>query len=339
MRILVTGGAGFIGSHIVDAYRAAGHDVAVVDSLWSRGGGRRAHLPPDVRFYNVDVTSAALADVFRRERPHVVNHQAAQHSVKISTESPEYDARVNVLGLLNLLDLARQHHVRKVIFASSGATYGTPAHVPMDEQTPQRPESPYGITKMMAEHYLRYYRDAYGLDFTAFRYGNVYGPRQDPSGEAGVIAIFAQRILTGQPVEIHWDGEQAKDYVFVKDVARASVLALRHGSGRVYCLGTGVGTSVNELHRRLTTLIGRESEVIHKPKRAGDVHLACFNCARAHDELRWTPEYDLRAGLPATVDYFRSQLEAEAMIEDLARQPAPATSMSLAEGALGAAGA
>jgi UDP-glucose 4-epimerase len=308
MRILVTGGAGFIGSHIVDAYRADGHDVAVVDSLWARGGGRRSHVPPGVRLYEVDVTDPAAAAVFERERPDVVNHQAAQHSVKISTEDPALDAQVNVLGLLNVLENCRLHGVRKVIFASSGATYGTSGYMPMDERTPQTPESPYGITKMTAEHYLRYYKAAYGLDYTAFRYGNVYGPRQDPSGEAGVIAIFAHRLLTGQPVHIYWDGEQAKDYVYVGDVARASVLALRRGAGGVYCLGTGVGTSVNELHRRLVRLIGSETPVVRAPKRPGDVHLAYFNCARARDELDWSPQVNLEDGLAATVAYVRQQL-------------------------------
>jgi UDP-glucose 4-epimerase len=307
MRILVTGGAGFIGSHIVEAYLARGHDVAVVDNLWLQGGGRLTNLPRGVRFYPVDVTDTALADVFAQEQPELVNHQAAQHSVKISTDHPVLDARVNVLGLLNVLENCRQHGVRKVIFASSGATYGIPTQVPMDEQTPQRPESPYGITKMAAEHYLRYYHDACGLQYTAFRYGNVYGPRQDPNGEAGVIAIFAHRLRSGEPVRIDWDGEQAKDYVFVGDVALASVLALDHGDGQVYCLGTGVATSVNELHRRLTQLIGRATPVTHAPKRPGDVHLAYFDCARAQDELGWTPQVPLADGLHQTVEFLRQQ--------------------------------
>ncbi|HEX6122178.1 MAG TPA: GDP-mannose 4,6-dehydratase [Ktedonobacterales bacterium] len=311
MRILVTGGAGFIGSHIVEAYLAAGHEVAVVDNLWLHGGGRLEHLPAGVRYYPADITSAqAIAEVFARERPEVVNHQAAQHSVKISTDSPAYDAQVNVLGLLNILEQCRQTGVRKVIFASSGATYGTPAAIPMDEETPQLPESPYGITKMAAEHYLRYYRAAYDLDYTAFRYGNVYGPRQDPNGEAGVIAIFANRLLAGQPVRIDWDGEQAKDYVFVADIAQASVLALQAGGGRVYCLGTGAPTSVNELHRRLVVLAGRETEVIHAPKRPGDVHLACFDCARARAELGWAPATSLDEGLRQTVRFFAERLVA-----------------------------
>lgn len=315
MRILVTGGAGFIGSHIVDAYLAAGHDVAVVDNLWLHGGGKLANVRASVRFYSMSVTDPALAEVFDREHPDVVNHQAAQHSVKISTDDPAYDARVNVLGLLNVLENCRTHHVRKVLFASSGATYGTPRVVPMNEDTVQRPESPYGVTKMAAEHYLRYYRDAYGLQFTAFRYGNVYGPRQDPFGEAGVIAILTQRLLNGDPVRIDWDGEQAKDYVYVGDVARASVLALSRGDGGIYCLGTGRGTSVNELHRQLVRLVGRETPVVHAPKRPGDVHLAYFDCTRAREDLDWVPETPLAEGMRMTVAYFRErQMETTAQL-------------------------
>lgn len=325
MRVLVTGGAGFIGSHIVDAYLAAGHDVAVVDNLWARGGGRRVHVSPGARFYHVDITDPALGTVFERERPEVVNHQAAQHSVKISTENPAFDANVNVLGLLNVLESCRTYGVRKVVFASSGATYGTPAYVPMDEQTPQVPESPYGITKMIAEHYLRYYSAAYGLEYTAFRYGNVYGPRQDPSGEAGVVAIFMHRLVAGEPVYIDWDGEQAKDYVYVADIARASLLALSRGSGGVYCLGTGISTSVNELHRRLVQLVGRETPTVYMPKRPGDVRIACFDCLRARTELGWTAAVDLDAGLAATLAFLREQQPNGARELSPSRRPIPDT--------------
>lgn len=306
MRILVTGGAGFIGSHIVEAYLAAGHEVAVVDKLWLHGGGKLANVPAGVRFYPMDITDSALGEVFDRERPEVVNHHAAQHSVKISTDDPAYDARVNVLGLLNVLEQSRRTGVRKVLFASSGATYGTPVTVPMDEDTPQRPESPYGITKLVAEHYLRYYAEAYGLTYTAFRYGNVYGPRQDPHGEAGVIAIFAHQLLAGEPVRIDWDGEQAKDYVYAGDVARANLAALERGDNRIYCIATGEPTSVNELHRRLVAIVGRETPITRAPKRPGDVHLAAFDCRRARDELGWSPATPLNDGLAATVAYFRA---------------------------------
>jgi len=318
MRILVTGGAGFIGSHIVEAYVSQGHDVAVVDNLWRHGGGRLDHLPAGVRHYPVDVSDAqALVQVFAEERPEVVSHQAAQHSVKISTDDPIYDAKINVLGLLNVLEQCRRVGTRKVIFASSGATYGSPEQMPITEQTPQLPESPYGITKMAAEHYLRYYHAAYGLDYTAFRYGNVYGPRQDPSGEAGVIAIFTQRLLTDQPVRIDWDGEQAKDYVYAGDVAHAGVLALNAGAARVYCLGTGTPTSVNELHRRLVAIIGRSTPVIPAPKRPGDVHLASLDSTRAMTELGWAPRTPLEQGLRRTVEYFQSKLAREVTVPSL----------------------
>src|SRR5256885_5088566 len=215
MKILVTGGAGFIGSHIVDQCIAAGHQVTVVDNLWEEGGGKNTNLNPQARFFRVDITNEdSLNKIFDSVQPEVVCHQAAQHSVAVSTKNPKLDARVNVLGLLNILTNCSRLGVRKIIFASSGATYGTPARLPLDEEVEQRPESPYGITKMVAEHYLRYWKEAYGLAYTALRYGNVYGPRQDPNGEAGVIAIFAKRFLNHEAIRIDWDGEQQKDYVF-----------------------------------------------------------------------------------------------------------------------------
>ena len=314
MRILVTGGAGFIGSHVVDTYLAAGHQVAVVDSLWARGGGKRTNIPPSVPLYDVDVASPALATVFERERPDVVNHHAAQPSVSISVEHPDMDARVNILGLLNILEQCRLHSVRKVLFASSGATYGTPTHLPIHEQTPQLPESPYGITKLAAEHYLRYYSTSFGLAYTAFRYSNVYGPRQDPNGEAGVIAIFTHRILMGLPVRIDADGEQTRDFVYVGDVARANVLALERGDNQIYCVGTGLSTSINQLYGILARLVGRDSPVMYAPRRRGDIRAFCYDNSRARRELGWFPEIDLDTGLTAMVAYIRSQIASSAMV-------------------------
>ncbi|MGC8486488.1 MAG: NAD-dependent epimerase/dehydratase family protein, partial [Candidatus Baltobacteraceae bacterium] len=193
MRVLITGGAGFIGSHIADAYIAAGHEVLALDSLWEHGGGRRANLPAKAEFVQMDIRDENVARIFAEFKPEVVSHHAAQHSVAISAREPRYDADVNVMGMLNVLDAAVAVGVKKVIFASSAATYGNPERVPVVESSPQRPVSPYGITKMVTEHYLRFYRAEKGLDFTALRYGNVYGPRQDPNGEAGVIAIFIGR--------------------------------------------------------------------------------------------------------------------------------------------------
>lgn len=307
MKILVTGGAGFIGSHIVDQCVAAGHEVAIIDNLWSEGGGKKANINPQAKFYQADITDeAALTRIFDEVRPEVVSHQAAQHSVAISTKNPQLDARVNVLGLLNVLTNCTRVGVRKIVFASSGATYGTPVRLPIDEETPQHPESPYGITKMVTEYYLRYWQEANGLTYTALRYGNVYGPRQDPNGEAGVIAIFAKRFLTQQPVRIDWDGEQRKDYVYVEDVARANVLALTGGDNNIFCIATGNAVSVNQIYDILAKITNYRPEIIHAPKRPGDIYLAYFDCQKAARILGWKPLVGFDEGVQKTVDYFKT---------------------------------
>lgn len=306
MRILVTGGAGFIGSHIVDQCIALGHEVAVVDSLWAEGGGKEQNINSKARFFHADITDeATLQSIFDEVRPEVVSHQAAQHSVAISTQNPQLDARVNVLGLLNVLTQCTRVGTGKIIFASSGATYGTPARLPVDEEVPQHPESPYGITKMVAEYYLRYWQETHGLSYTALRYGNVYGPRQDPNGEAGVIAIFAKRFLNHESVRIDWDGEQQKDYVFVEDVARANVCAIELGDNDIFCIATGKGTSVNELYNTLATLTDYKPEIARAPKRPGDIYLTYFNCAKAEQVLGWKPQVTLNEGIAKTVEFFR----------------------------------
>jgi UDP-glucose 4-epimerase len=307
MKVLVTGGAGFIGSHVVDVMIEAGHQVSIVDSLWKRGGGKLENLNPEAQFYAVDVRDPGLADVFEAECPEVVCHLAAQHSVSISTEVPAYDADVNILGLINLLQTCVRCGTRKVVFASSAATYGAVEEMPVHETTPQWPESPYGISKLASEHYLRCWQRLHDLDFTALRYGNVYGPRQDPSGEAGVIAIFTSAILHKEPVRIDWDGEQCKDYVYVRDIARANLLALDHGSGEAYCIATGTGTSVNRLYRHLTDIVGHDVAIRHAPKRPGDIRLSYFDCSKAREELGWEAEVDLETGLRRTVQHYRSK--------------------------------
>jgi UDP-glucose 4-epimerase len=256
----------------------------------------------------MDVRDQKIERIFQEFKPDVVNHHAAQHSVAISSRDPRYDADVNVMGLLNILDNCVRSKVQKVIFASSGATFGTPDKLPMDESTPQRPESPYGITKMVSEHYLRFYKAQHGLDFTALRYGNVYGPRQDPNGEAGVISIFIGKFLSGQGVRIDWDGEQTRDYVYVKDVARANTIALERGSGTCYCIGTNKRTSVNEIYRTLCEITGIEPPVTHAPKRAGDARDAQFDYSLAKRELGWEPQVALLDGMRETYEYFKGVL-------------------------------
>lgn len=305
MRIIVTGGAGFIGSHLVDAYLDAGHDVLVIDSLWEHGGGRRVNVRSGVSLVHMDIRDESIGRVFADFKPDVVSHHAAQHSVAISARDPIYDAQVNVVGLLNVLENAARSGARKIIFASSGATFGTPERLPITDETPQRPTSPYGITKMVGEHYLRFYQDSKGLDFTALRYGNVYGPRQDSNGEAGVIAIFAAHFLAREGVRIDWDGEQTRDYVYVADVARANLAALEDGSNSCYVIGTGTRTSVNQIYDALVEVSGFRAPIERAPQRVGDARDAQFDSARARAELGWSPSTPLADGIRATYEYFQ----------------------------------
>ncbi len=305
MRIVVTGGAGFIGSHIVDAYVAEGHEVLVLDSLWEHGGGRRSHVPDRANFVHMDVRDQNVQRIFQEFKPEIVSHHAAQHSVAISSRDPRLDADVNVMGLINVLDASVKVGARKVVFASSGATFGTPDRLPMNESTPQRPSSPYGITKMVTEHYLRFYKAERGLDFTALRYGNVYGPRQDPNGEAGVVSIFIGKFLKSEGIRIDWDGEQTRDYVFVKDVARLNLIALERGSGGCYCIGTNVRTSVKEIYRALVKITGFQAPTTSGPMRPGDARDAQFDPSLAKKELGWTPSTKLLDGMRETYEYFR----------------------------------
>ena len=305
MRIIVTGGAGFIGSHIVDAYIAAGHDVVALDSLWAHGGGRRENVHERASFVHMDIRDEAVKRVFQDFKPDMVSHHAAQHSVAIGSRDPQYDANVNVLGLLNVLETAAKAGTKKVIFASSGATFGTPEKLPMNESTQQHPESPYGITKMVAEHYLRFFKSEHGLEFTALRYGNIFGPRQDPNGEAGVIGIFIQKFLNSEGVRIDWDGEQTRDYVYVGDIAELNLIALERGNGGIYCIGTNRKTSVNQIYKSLVQITGFQAPITQAPKRAGDARDAQFDASLANRELGWSAKTDLIDGMKKTVEHFK----------------------------------
>ena len=305
MRILVTGGAGFIGSHVVDAFLEAGHHVAVVDDLST---GRRANLNPAATFYQLDIRDPALADVFAAERPEIVSHHAAQIDVRRSVAEPVFDADVNVLGSLNLLEQCREHGVRKVLYASSGgAVYGEPDYLPCDEGHPIRPLCPYGASKYVVEQYLYMYRELHGLDYTVLRYGNVYGPRQDPHGEAGGVAIFTAQMLRGETPTINGSGEQERDFVYVGDCARANRLALERGSGRAYNLGSGEGTAINTLFERLKAATGYAGGAVHGPAKSGETFRIFLDATRAREELGWQPTVDLDEGLARTAAYFRRQ--------------------------------
>ena len=310
MRILVTGGAGFIGSHVVDAYVAAGHHVAIVDSLVS---GRRENLNPHAGFYEIDIRDAELLDeVFTRETPDVVNHHAAQIDVGRSVREPLYDADVNILGTLTLLECARAQQARTgapvhIIGISSAAVYGPPEALPVSEQHPLRPLSPYGASKVALELYLNVYRATHGLRTTILRYANVYGPRQDPHGEAGVVAIFVGRMLDGVAPVIHGTGEQTRDFIYVGDCARANLLAAEAedaGPGP-YNVSTGEETTVARLAALVQELSGFKGEIGRGPERLGDIFRNVSDNARARDAFGWGPEVDLREGLARTIAYFQ----------------------------------
>jgi len=302
MKILVTGGAGFIGSHVAEAFLAAGHEVTVLD--WE-ADKKRSNIPPGAKAHNLDIRSPEVARVFESGGFDVVSHHAAQVSVSYSVREAAEDASINLLGVLNLLELTVKHGVKKFLHASSGGTvYGPTDRLPAAEDLPFDATSPYGVSKVATELYLRVYAMQRGLKFTALRYSNVYGPRQDAHGEAGVVAIFTEKMLTGGKPVIYGDGEYVRDYVYVGDVARASVLALDKGEGEGINIGTGVRTSTNALFRRLAALTGFRGQEEHVPDRPGDLRESYLAIAKAKRVLGWEPRIQLEEGLKLTVDWF-----------------------------------
>ena len=305
MKILVTGGAGFIGSHVVDRYIQHGHQVVIVDDLST---GRESNLNPAAVFYRLDIRDAALEDVFVRERPDAVNHHAAQMDVRRSVAEPGFDADVNVLGSINLLECARRHEVQRLIYISTGgAVYGEPEYLPCDESHPINPICPYGASKHTVEHYLYMYRHMYGLEYVVLRYPNVYGPRQDPHGEAGVVAIFTGQMLADLPVVINGDGEQERDFVFVGDCAGANLLALENPSASgIYNLGCGRGTTVNQIFQALKKATGYRRQPAFGPPKPGETRRIYLSSQRIHDAMGWAPSIELDEGIRQTVEYFRT---------------------------------
>ena len=304
MRVLVTGGAGFIGSHVADACLGAGHVVAIVDDLSS---GKTANLNSAAEFHQVDIRDeAALDRVFADFQPEAICHLAAKANVRESMAKPVLYAEVNIIGSLNLLELARRRGTRKLVYASTGgAVYGEPEYLPVDEKHPINPLDPYGASKHHVEHYLSLYQINHGLDYTVLRFPNVYGPRQDPYGEAGVVAIWTNQMLAGKTPQINGTGEQARDFCYVGDIARANVLALEAGSGAIYNLGMGVGTSINEVYALLKDATGFQGDGVHAPAKQGEVFKVYLDASAAARDLGWRPEVSLAEGLRRTVDYFR----------------------------------
>lgn len=309
--ILVTGGAGFIGSHVADAYLAEGHDVWIVDDLSS---GRRSNLPGDAHFVEMDVRDPGLRNLFREVRFDVVNHHAAQIDVRVSVANPAKDAAINLLGLLNIAEAAVEVGTQRIVFVSSGGVvYGEPEQVPTPETAPKLPLSPYGVTKLGGEYYLNYYRMVRGVEYVALRYSNVFGPRQDPHGEAGVVAIFCDRLLAGQPLTIFGDGAQTRDYVYVKDVVAANMLASRlemgeeHGlDARAFNVGTGVGTSVLRLAEVLEGIAGAGAARSHEAERPGELRHSTLDSSLIRSR-GWSPAYTLEGGLEETYEHIASQ--------------------------------
>ncbi|MGO9578159.1 MAG: NAD-dependent epimerase/dehydratase family protein [Desulfobaccales bacterium] len=309
-RTLVTGGAGFIGSHVAHQLVAASHDVAVVDNLSS---GQREYVPAAAQFYPYDINSPETAELIRAWRPQVLIHLAAQMSVQASVSDPVFDARENILGSLNLLQAAAEAQLQKFIFASTGgAMYGDDAPLPARETDRARPEAPYGIAKMAVEHYLHFYQREHGIIPIALRYANVYGPRQNGRGEAGVVAIFIEKFLAGQQPRINGDGLQTRDFVFVGDIVAANLLALDYPRAGAFNIGTGRETDILTVYLQLQELMGSPLGPVHGPAKPGEQRRSALDSTLAQTELGWRPQVSLAQGLARTVAAFR---EAAGMVD------------------------
>ncbi|WP_173915243.1 NAD-dependent epimerase/dehydratase family protein [Halobacillus sp. Marseille-Q1614] len=303
MKVLITGGAGFIGSHIVEELFDSHYEVVVVDNLVT---GNLNNLPPQVCIYRQDVRKD-VDDIFTKEKPDYVIHQAAQVSVSHSFTDPLYDCEENILATLNILQACAKHKVKKVVFASSAAVYGNPVYLPIDEAHNVRPISFYGLTKAHAEKYIQLFADTHNLDYSILRYANVYGPRQDARGEAGVIALFIEKLIRGESPVIFGDGKQTRDFIFVKDVARANVAALSNGKNEIMNIGTGREVSIHEIIEQLAISLGKPIQPILRPAREGDIRSSVLQNEQAQSMLHWSPCYSLKEGLLETVQFYQQE--------------------------------
>ncbi len=307
--VCITGAAGFIGSHLADAFLAQGNRVLIIDDM---SGGKPENVPQGAELHVLDIRSAEAAALVRESGVDLLVHHAAQMDVRRSVENPAFDAEVNILGSLNLVEAARRGGVKQVLFASTGgAIYGEQDYHPAKEDHPARPVSPYGVSKLSFERYLYYFHVAYGLDVTCLRYANVYGERQNPHGEAGVVAIFLSRLLAGTAPTINGPGLQTRDYVHVSDVVKANLLAAGKPGFHIYNVGTGVETSVVDLYQELARAVGSDLEAKHGPAKPGEQQRSCIDAGLLKKELGWQEPLPLRDGLQRTADWFRARAEKE----------------------------
>jgi UDP-glucose 4-epimerase len=314
VRALITGGAGFIASHVADAYIAGGHDVAILDNL-SRGSS--SNVNTRARFYHGDITDAEFVEsVFQKEQPEIINHHAAQMDVRRGVREPLFDASINILGSLNILQSAVAHKTGRIIYVSTaGAAYGEPREIPVPEDCPINPITPYGITKHTVEHYLFTYRVLYGLNYVVLRYGNVYGPRQSSQGEAGVFAMFCEQMLAGSQPVIYGDGTKIRDYVYVDDVVRANLAAIQRGDGEIFNIASGEETTDLEVFDLVRELLGKSNvRPSYVPRRPGEIDKICLDVGKAKRLLQWTPEVSLRQGATETIKYFQEAARQKEMV-------------------------
>ncbi|MBN2543777.1 NAD-dependent epimerase/dehydratase family protein [bacterium] len=304
-KILVTGGAGFIASWVAEEYISKGHEVVIIDDLST---GSNENIPRSCKFIELDIRDPEIDEIFKSEKFDCVNHHAAQISVRVSVEQPILDAKINLLGTLNLLESCVKYNVNKFIFASTGgAIYGNQSKFPADESHPLNPLCPYAVHKLTVEKYLYYYKEIYGLKYICLRYANAYGPRQNPFGEAGVVAIFSERMLDGKDVVINGDGTQTRDFVYVTDIARSNLLALDYDESDCFNIGTGIETDINEIFGILKIHTGYEMHATHGPAKEGEQQRSCLDYTKITKLLGWKPETGLSDGLKNTVEYFKDK--------------------------------